>query len=550
MACTAGAAFLFVTGSFLVRSASGQATPPAKPAPAAMDDDDNGPVMHRHKMTDVELGRLRMLEIQSGAFHAAHEEATAQQVIGPPLSDREKVLHAINRLTFGPKTGEVQKILEDAAANSDKDKTEAWLAWAKVQMDADKIDDHALDEELAKRFPWIKMSIQEVHKAYPYKTETGPSWTVIRDGLPKEILLRAATSNRQFKEVMCEFWRNHFCIDNSPGEAKTRSWAAVRYEEDVIRKNVFGKFKNMLFASATHPAMLEYLDNHISRKDNWNENYAREVMELHTLGVDHGYNNYDVQELSKVLTGWTYSKTSYNFEFMAGEHQPGIKTFLGVRIPEGYNGGEQALYMLATHKNTADFISYKLCQYLVNDAPPATLVAKVSSVFMQTEGDLPKMYMAIVTSPEFVSRENYRAKFKTPFAFVVSALRATDSTIDDESESTLELAKMGQPIYNCQDPTGYYFKAESWLDSGVLTSRWDYSLSLLRGNVKGIKPSDAFINHYKSMKVEDELKSMVRDLIGDDIGDRTRLTLVKAATDNDHARMLAVLLGSPSFQQY
>ena len=341
-----------------------------------------------------------------------------------------------------------------------------------------------------------------------------------------------------------------FCIDNSPGEAKARSWAAVNYEEDVIRKNVFGKFKNMLFDSARHPAMLEYLDNCMSRANAWNENYAREVMELHTLGVDNGYNNYDVIELSKILTGWTFNKSNYSFEFKAGEHQPGTKTFLGVRIPEGYNGGEQALYMLATHRNTADFISRKLCQYLVNDAPPPTLVAKVSSVFMQTEGDLPKMYLAIVTSPEFVSRENYRAKFKTPFAFTVSALRATDSTIDDETATTEELKKMGQPIYNCQDPTGYYFKAESWLDSGVLTSRWDYSLSLLRGGVQGVKPSPAFVDHYKSMKVDDGLKSMVRDLIGDDIGDRTRLTLVKAASDNDYPQMLAILLGSPSFQQY
>ena len=185
---------------------------------------------------------------------------------------------------------------------------------------------------------------------------------------------------------MCEFWRNHFCIDNSPGEAKVRSWAAVRYEEDVIRKHVFGKFKNMLFASATHPAMLEYLDNGISQANNWNENYAREVMELHTLGADRGYNNYDVQELSKVLTGWTWD-TALQLHLQGRlSTSPATRTVLGMQIPQGYDGGEQALYILATHPNTAEFISRKLCQYLVNDTPPPALVAKVASVFTPDRG--------------------------------------------------------------------------------------------------------------------------------------------------------------------
>ncbi len=347
---------------------------------------------------------------------------------------------------------------------------------------------------------------------------------------------------------MCEFWREHFCVDNSPGEQKVRSWAALRYEEDVIRKNAFGKFKDMLFASATHPAMLEYLDNAVSHAHAWNENYAREVMELHTLGVDHGYNNNDVVELSKALTGWGYDK-KYNFVFSSEKHEPGLKRFMGMTLEEGQAGGEKALYALATHPNTANFIARKLCVYLVNDAPSDAYVNKIAGVFSSSGGDLPKVYEAIITSPEFVSRENYRAKFKTPFEFVVSAIRATDSTVTEAAPTCKDLAKMGEQIYACPDPTGYYDRAEAWMDSGVLTSRWDYSLRLLRGNEGGLKPAAALIEHYKAMKPDDQLKSMVKDLIGDDVGDRTRQTLVKASSENDQARMMAVLIGSPSFQQ-
>src|SRR5947209_6329747 len=151
----------------------------------------------------------------------------------------------------------------------------------------------------------------------------------------------------------------------------------------------------MLFASAKHPAMLEYLDNQYSKAGNWNENYARELMELHTLGADRGYGNEDVKELSKILTGWHYNK-DYQFEFYAEWHQPGIKHWLGYNIPQGYEAGEQTLNYLATHRYTAEFISMKLVRYLVNDNPPPALVKKVAGVFKETDGDLPKMYAAII----------------------------------------------------------------------------------------------------------------------------------------------------------
>src|SRR5687768_5702555 len=325
--------------------------------------------LKKRRMSPEQLGRLRMLEIQSGAFRDARAAASSTTLVGPPLSDREKVQHAINRLSFGAKPGQVEQIILEGGI------TDQWVAYAKQQLKPDGIDDSELDSALPKKYPWIKMSITEVREAYPYRGE-GRTWDTVVKELPESVVHRAAASNRQFKELMTEFWRNHFAIDNSPGEQKHRSWAAADYEEKVIRPHVFGKFKNMLFASARHPAMLEYLDNKLSRAGAWNENYARELMELHTLGADRGYGDGDVLELSKVLTGWQYDR-AFNFVFNAGEHQAGVKKVLSRNIPGGYEGGEQAIYMLATHKYTAESIATKLCKYLVNDSPPPALVQKV-----------------------------------------------------------------------------------------------------------------------------------------------------------------------------
>jgi uncharacterized protein (DUF1800 family) len=272
------------------------------------------------------------------------------------------------------------------------------------------------------------------------------------------------------------------------------------------------------------------------------------VMELHTLGVDHGYNNLDVQELSKVLTGWTYD-TNYQFTFNEKEHQPGYKYWLGNKIPQGFQGGIQALTVLATHPTTAEFVSMKLCRYLVNDNPSPTLIKHVASVFRQTQGDLPKVYMAIIQSPEFMSRDNYRAKFKTPFQFVVSALRTTHAKIDNAEQPCYVLSKMGEPIYDCPDPTGYFDQAERWMDAGVLTSRWQFAWDLARGSEEGVTIPDSFISRYKSLKPEDAEQKMIMDLIDGEVGDRELAAMKDSATANDIPRMISVLLGSPSFQQ-
>jgi len=305
----------------------------------------------------------------------------------------------------------------------------------------------------------------------------------------------------------------------------------------------------MLYASATHPAMLEYLDNYMSKANAWNENYAREVMELHTLGADRGhYNESDVLELTKALTGWTYDR-DLKFVFRPDWHQGGTKKVMGVSLPGGKDGGDKALDMLSRHPGTAQFLSEKLCRYLVNDNPPPALVRKVASVFRESGGDLPRVYKAILMSPEFVARENYRAKFRTPFEFTIAALRATNAKVSDGTETCDVIAKMGQPIYDCEDPTGFYDQAEAWMDAGVLTTRWDFAWKMVRGSVTGVEVPAQFMSKYGSLSPQEARDKMVHDLVGADIGDRTAQSLSKAAEAKDQAEMLSIILGSPDFQQ-
>jgi uncharacterized protein (DUF1800 family) len=452
-------------------------------------------------------------------------------VSGPPLTDREKVVHVLNRLSFGWRPGEIDEVV----------KAGGWEKWVKTQLEPDKIDDSKLDAIVAKRYPFRQKTILDLSGEFPRNADQ----VQLRKQFKESVLMRAVYSKRQFNEVMCEFWRNHFCVDIPDNDETSRAWTVPDYEEKAIRPYVFGKFKQMLFASATHPAMLEYLDNFKSRANNWNENYAREVMELHTLGADRFYNENDVLELSKVLTGWTYDK-GYKFTYNDAWQQPGNKSWLGMTIKQGYAGGETALYTLATHRGTAEFISFKLCRYLINDNPQQSLVTKIASVFRSSDGDLPKVYAAIINSPEFLQRNNFRAKFKTPFEFTASALRTTDATIDDGRATLDVLYKMGEPVYSCKDPTGYYDQAEAWRDAGVLTSRWDYSWKLLRNAIPGVTVSSDFIKSYSGLKDKALEERLTDTLIGADVGNRTLDLLRKTDTLPDR---ISVLMGSPSFQQ-
>ncbi|MGA2374085.1 MAG: DUF1800 domain-containing protein [Candidatus Sulfotelmatobacter sp.] len=338
---------------------------------------------------------------------------------------------------------------------------------------------------------------------------------VVNDELAQAKLLRAVYSQRQFEEVMTDFWCNHFNVFVGKG---LDHLMLTSYERDVIRPHALGKFEDLLVATAKSPAMLFYLDNWLSvgpnsaqglgipanpyrrprlprpnqgkRSSGLNENYGRELMELHTLSVNGGYSQRDVTEVAKVFTGWTIDKPAEGggFKFDPRMHEPGPKFVLGHRIkPKGEGEGLEVLHRLATSPQTAHFISLKLAERFVSDDPPPALVDRMAKTFMKKKGDIREVLNTLFHSPEFWDDTTYRAKVKTPLEFVASAVRATGAEIDDAQPLVGQLNRMGMPLYGAQPPTGYSMKAETWVSSSALLNRMNFALALTSGKIKGVK---------------------------------------------------------------
>jgi uncharacterized protein (DUF1800 family) len=330
----------------------------------------------------------------------------------------------------------------------------------------------------------------------------GPVGVVINE-LQQAKLLRALYGERQLQEVMTDFWFNHFNIYLNKDADQ---YLVTAYERDVIRAHALGKFKDLLVATAQSPAMLFYLDNWLSMGPKspaalaankgkpgqsvpgLNENYGREVMELHTLSVNGGYTQHDVTELARVLTGWTIQPLEQGaaFQFDPKKHDPGDKIVLGQTIPEnGINEGMQVLDMLAHHPNTAKFIAKKLAMRFVADEPPPALVDRLAQKFLSTDGDIREVLRTLFKSPEFWSAKAYRAKVKTPFEFIISSLRATGTDLNNPGPTAGILNKMGMPLYQMVPPTGYSMTASTWMNSEALIDRMNYALALSNGQVGG-----------------------------------------------------------------
>jgi hypothetical protein len=326
---------------------------------------------------------------------------------------------------------------------------------------------------------------------------------VITSELQQAKLLRALYSERQLLEVMTDFWFNHF---NVYLNKDADQYLTTAYERDVIRAHALGKFKDLLVATAQSPAMLFYLDNWLSMGPKsqaavaanrgkprqavpgLNENYGRELMELHTLSVNGGYTQHDVTELARVLTGWTIQPLEQGaaFQFDAKKHEPGDKVVIGQTIPEnGMNEGMQVLDMLAHHPNTAKFICEKLAMRFVADDPPPALVERMAAKFLATDGDIREVLRTLFKSPEFWSAKAYRAKVKTPFEFVISSLRATGTDLNNAGPMLGILNKMGMPLYQMVPPTGYSMTASTWMNSEALIDRMNFALALSDGKVGG-----------------------------------------------------------------
>jgi len=335
-------------------------------------------------------------------------------------------------------------------------------------------------------------------------------------------MTRAIYSDRQLQQVMDDFWLNHFNVFAGKGEVR---WYLTSYEREVIEPNTLGKFKDLLTATAQSPAMLFYLDNFLSVDPNaaqrlameramkqqmrrgpyapaprppqaqnnkpqrgLNENYGRELMELHTLGVDGGYTQKDVTEVARCFTGWTIEKPRVvaQFKFDEKMHDPYPKVVLGKKINAGgMKDGEEVIDLLAKNPHTARFISTKLARRFVSDTPPPELVDRMAKSFQKSGGDIREVMRTMIYSPEFWSRDAYRAKVKTPYELVVSSVRALGTDVDTPMPLVQWVSRIGEPLYQCQPPTGYSDKAEAWVNSGALLNRLNFSLALAGNKVRG-----------------------------------------------------------------
>jgi len=412
---------------------------------------------------------------------------------------------------------------------------------------------------------------------------------------------RAIYSERQLQQVMDDFWFNHLNVFAGKGEDR---YYLTAYERDVIQPHTLGKFKDLLTASAKSPAMLFYLDNFLSadpraaqreaqeryarqmaRYRGWgphptppsaqqkkndrglNENYGRELMELHTLGVDGGYTQKDVTEVARCFTGWTIEKPRLNPQFKFDErlHDPDPKVVLGKKIHAGgMKDGEEVIDLLVHDAATARFISTKLARRFVSDTPPQALVDRMAKTFAESDGDIKAVMHAMIYSPEFWSRETYRAKIKTPFELVVSAARALGTDVDMPQPLVGWVGRIGEPIYQCQPPTGYADKADAWVNTGALLNRLNFSLALAGNKMRGSRTDiSALLGGETSADAKAALERAVQVFLGGQAGPTTVETLekqldspqvVQAKLDDpvkqvDLGVVAGLVLGAPEFQR-
>jgi len=443
-------------------------------------------------------------------------DAAESRIPDPESRDDATITHVLNRLTFGPRPGDVDKVRAMGLAS-----------WIEQQLHPERLDDGAaaallppLDTAPASADP------RELRRFARQQIQS----------LASEKILRATYSERQLQEVLVDFWFNHFNVYADKG--RTAEYLA-EYERAAIRPHVFDRFRDLLEADAKSPAMLFYLDNWLSadpdaseridqmrtqrranvfgrrpfgrlgrrvpvvprpqpnqagnppqgkkRVRGLNENYGRELLELHTLGVEGGYTQKDVIEVARAFTGWTIDRDG-TFRFVPAFHDSAEKVVLGHKIKAGggIEDGEQVLDIVASHPATARHIAYQLAQRLVADEPPAALVDRAAARFRTSGGDLREVVRTIVTSPEFLASTVRDGKFKTPFALIVSTMRTTGATVSDARALVQTLQQMGEPLYMCQPPTGYHNTADAWISAGGLVSRMNFATRVASGNMPGV----------------------------------------------------------------
>jgi len=523
------------------------------------------------------------------------------------LNEQEATLHALNRLGFGPHPGEVEQIQKTGLEN-----------WIQSQLHPENTADPVIDARLAE-YPALGLSAASLLDKYPppdvaakrlglkvdeyqkrlqdlAKQPQGMSSLPFKDQqeivneLMQAKLLRAIYSAHQLSEQLEDFWFNHFNVFIYKDLDR---WYMIPYERDAIRPHVLGKFRELLEANAKSPAMLFYLDNSSSAdphafdrlklhpvsarpgvklpplgpKRGLNENYGRELMELHTLGVDGGYTQQDVIDVARAFTGWTIESPRENPAFYFDErlHDPDPKRVLGKKINAGgIRDAEQVLDLLAKNQHTARHISLQLAQHFVSDTPPEALVKRMAKTFEKSKGDIRAVMSTMIYSPEFWSRTAFRAKVKTPFELVASTVRALGADVDQPLQMAQWVARIGEPLYQCLTPNGYSDAAASWVSTGSLLNRMNFAVALTNNKIRGAQVD---VNSLVGLDVSGNprlaLERVETVFLAGQVSDTTRSTLDKETSDpqilgatlDDPVKQVnlslltGLVLGSPEFQK-
>ena len=523
------------------------------------------------------------------------------------LNEEEAILHALNRLGFGPRPGQIEQIEKTGLDN-----------WIQAQLHPDNINDPVVDARLA-QFPALGlnaaglldqyppqdiaakrlgMKVEEYQKhlqdlakqpggmnSLPFKDQN----EIVNEVMEAKII-RAIYSERQLAEQLSDFWFNHFNIFIYKDVDR---WYLIPYERDAILPRVLGKFRELLEATAKSPAMLYYLDNSSSAdlhafdrlklhplpsrpgeklpplgpKHGLNENYGRELMELHTLGVDGGYKQEDVVALARAFTGWTIESPRENPAFYFDEriHDPDPKRVLGKNIKGGgIKDGEQVLEILAKHRRTAQHISLQLAEHFVSDDPPPALVARMAKTFEKSKGDIRAVMTTMIYSPEFWSRTAFRAKVKTPFELVASTARALGADVDQPLQLAQWVARIGEPLYQCLTPNGYSDKAAAWVSTGALLNRVNFAVALTSNKVRGAQVDiNSLVGTDVGANSQLALGRVEAEFLAGQVSDSTRETLEKEMTEPrivgaklddpviqvNVGLIAGLVLGSPEFQK-
>jgi uncharacterized protein (DUF1800 family) len=449
-----------------------------------------------------------------------------------------KSLPILNRLSFDPRPGDIEQIQSMGIE-----------AYIESQLSPDSIPESPQITRQINQWRTLKLTPVQLLRQYKPRRqkqrseeERQQARQKARQPLQQAIqarLLRAIASPRQLQEVMVNFWFNHFNVFARKGDVKF--WVGA-YEQQAIRPYTLGNFRDLLAATVHHPAMLVYLDNWRNTAPNSpgakgrfrgiNENYARELMELHTLGVDGGYTQDDVIALAHILTGWGLDLDgnkgdSNGFYFDRNRHDYSDKLFLGQRIKgSGVAEVEQAIDSLVSHPATARYISYKLAQYFVADEPPSGLVKRLAKKFLQTEGDIRAVLDTLFQRPEFWQANDYGRKFKTPYHYIISAVRATGTKEPNLKRISGMLNQLSMPLYNCSTPEGYKNTQDAWLSPDAMLRRVSLATAIAQGRLGNNQSVDA---------------SQLFNTLGDSISAQTKQEI---ANSPENLRA-ALILGSP-----